>query len=119
MKKALFALLTLSTLLFAACGGSSPSDTVEAFFDAGNEGDFTKAQELCTGQAAQLMGLAVSMMGDEKPEPDDKADIEIVSEEVDGDTATVTIKDKKDGKEAEIGLQKVDGKWKISTLPKD
>ncbi len=117
MKKILLVLVSFTALLLAGCG-PSPSSVVQDFFDAANEGDWETAQALSTGEANTIIGMAAGLAGDEKPKPEDKMEIEIVSEEVDGDTANVVVKNE-DGKEATVSLRKVDGEWKIATLPKD
>ncbi|MGF1449541.1 MAG: DUF4878 domain-containing protein [Opitutales bacterium] len=114
MKRLLLAALCSLTLLLVGCG-PSPSSVVEDFVDAANEGDWTKAQTLSTGQANSLISMLSGFA--QEPKPGDKVEIEIVSEAIDGDSATVVVKDQ-DGKEATIGLIKVDGDWKVATLPK-
>ncbi len=106
----------------------TPTDVVKDFMSAALEGDFTAMKECTTGDLREIFGTIEEEMNKlpEKEQEkrrkkfieeveDDLKDIEYVSEDIDGDKATVKIKNA-DGDEETIKLKKVDGKWKIADI---
>ena len=106
----------------------TPTDVVKDFVSAALEGDFTAMKECTTGDLREDFVRVEEMMNNlsEKEQEkrrekfieeveDDLEDIEYVSEDIDGDKATVKIKNA-DGDEETIKLKKVDGKWKIADI---
>ena len=104
----------------------TPTDVVKDFMSAALEGDFTAMKECTTGDRREFLARVEEEMNklpEEEQEKrrkemikaveDDLEDIEYVSEDIDGDKATVKIKNA-DGEEVAIELKKVDGKWKIA-----
>ena len=90
------------------------------------EGDFTAMKECTTGDLREFYGTIeeeINKLSENEQEKrrkkfieeveGDLKDIEYVSEDIDGDKATVKIKSA-DGDEVIIELKKVDGKWKLA-----
>lgn len=115
-----------SLFLFTACS-DSPSDVVQNFCDAMAEADFAAAKEYATGNArkeALKMSEDLEKLSDkfqEKMKEEFKKEmgerlskLEILSEDIDGENATVKVMI--DGDEETIKLKKVDGEWKILEL---
>lgn len=104
----------------------TPTDVVKDFVSAALKGDITAMKECTTGDLRELFARAeeeMNKLSEEEQEmgrkkfieeaEDTFKNIEYVSEDIDGDNATVKIKSA-DGKEVAIELKKVDGKWKIA-----
>ena len=126
IKTLIVAIAAAFCALFATGCADSPTDVVKDFVSAAQEGDITAMKECSTGDLRKIFALAEEEMNklSEKEQEkrrkemikeveDDLKDIEYVSEDIDGDKATVKIKDA-DGDEVTIELKKVDGKWKIA-----
>lgn len=123
LKKLLIAMFAaVAALVFVAC--DSPTKAVEKFREGTIAKDAEKVAETIYIAPETLKELAILGVKSEKDfasmlvkdiSDDDIADAkasEVISEEVNGDSATVTLKDGK-GKEVKIPCIKVDGKWKI------
>ena len=125
IKTLIVAIAAAFCALFATGCADSPTDVVKDFVSAAQEGDFTAMKECTTGDLREFFGMIeeeMNKLSDKEQEKrrkeyikeveDDLKDIEYVSEDIDGDKATVKIKNA-DGEEETIKLKKVDGKWKI------
>jgi ketosteroid isomerase-like protein len=109
----MLAVILVLGLVFASCGGgSSPGDTVKKFYAALEKYDVKGLEATATPETVQLLTL---FGGEEKIKKaiKDQGKITIVSETIDGDTATVAVA-YEGGDEEEIDLIKVDGKWKVT-----
>lgn len=107
----------------SACGGAD-NDAEQAVLDFGEavqdedfkaicdafDPEFVKQVEAAGEDCAKMFEDNWDQMGDEVPED---AEMDIQDSEIDGDNATVTVKNDED-KEEDIKLKKVDGDWKIS-----
>ena len=104
----------------------TPTNVVKGFVSAALEGDFTAMKECTTGDLREFYGTIeeeINKLSENEQEKrrkkfieeveGDLKDIEYVSEDIDGDKATVKIKSA-DGDEVIIELKKVDGKWKLA-----
>lgn len=116
-----------SMFFFTACS-DSPSEVVEEFAEAMKEIDLKEAKEYTTGDARKEItnmieelekapeSMKATLMEGLKKELGDKMSrIEVVSEDIDGDNATVKVKVMV-VEEEKITLKKVDGEWKINDL---
>lgn len=120
----LFALLAPLLLVFAAAcsgAGSGPGATVEAFQTAIAEGNQDAVIEHIEPDAREMfrpkMGMIVSLAAQEAERRGGFSGIEILSEEIEGDSATVRYQSNfGDGssEEDEATLKQVDGVWYIS-----
>ena len=116
-----------SMFFFTACS-DSPSEVVEGFADSLAEMDLEDAKEYTTGKARKEItnmidglkevpeSMNAQLEEEFKKEMGDKMSrIEIVSEDIDGENATVKIKYMV-VEENKVTLKKVEGEWKISDL---
>ena len=114
-----------SMFFFTACS-DSPSEVVEGFADSMAE--MEDAKEYTTGKARKEItnmidglkevpeSMKAKLEEEFKKEMGDKMSrIEIVSEDIDGENATVKIKYMV-VEENKVTLKKVEGEWKISDL---
>jgi cell fate regulator YaaT (PSP1 superfamily) len=104
------AILGLVLLLIPLTGcAQSPSDVVKAFSKGIAENNIQKILDNSTDKAGRLYIVFLDKV------KDSMKDVKVVKEEIDGDTAKVTVKYLQDNKEKEdkLDLVKVDGKWKV------
>ncbi len=143
MSKKLFlflSILMLLTAVLAGCSSDSPSKVVKTYLDAANKGDIDTMIDCLEPKAAALMEGFGDMLGDQfgmdgetlfgmgpglmsmfnEGGENYSIDYEITDEEIDGDTATVTVEitasagGESQTQETEIPLIKQDGKWYIA-----
>ena len=116
-----------SMFFFTACS-DSPTEVVEGFADSMAEMDLEEAKEYTTGKARKEINnmidglkevpesMKAKLEEEFKKEMGDKMSrIEIVSEDIDGENATVKVKYMV-VEEDKVTLKKVDGEWKIDDL---
>lgn len=128
MKALMLAFAAATSMFFFTACSDSPSEVVEEFADSMAEMDLEDAKEYTTGKARKeindmidgLKEVPESMKAkfeeEFKKEMGDKmSKIEIVSEDIDGENATVKVKYMV-VKEDKVTLKKVDGEWKIDDL---
>lgn len=96
-------------VLLAACGGG-PAAVAEDFTTYLASGEISKAKELSTESTGELLDLAAGLGG---LDIDPDFDFELVDEQIDGNRATITYRNKADGKIETLELVKLDGKWKV------
>ena len=129
MKKMFVAAIAISTLFMVSCnstgsGGGDPKTVLSSFFDAMQEGlakkDFTAARKLATAESKStfdMMEAAMKMAGDKMPdmskEQYDKSRMEIGEAKIEGDKATVPVKELKSGESIDFTLKKESGNWKV------
>jgi hypothetical protein len=94
-------------LVLAACGGSGPEATAEAWLDALNSGDVTKALELSTEETKALLNVGVALGEDLAI-----GDYKIVRVNEVSDTRAEVVVSAQDG-ESTLDLRKIDGQWKV------
>jgi len=122
MKKMLLAVAVTTSLLFVSCnsGGGDPKTVLMAFFDAMSKKDIAGAKKLATKDSEQmfsLMEMGMNMAkGKEDKEMDkfDKTKMEFGEQKIDGDKATVEVKDKASGESTNFILKKESGSWKVA-----
>ncbi|MGC4102771.1 nuclear transport factor 2 family protein [Ferruginibacter sp.] len=122
MKKMLLAVAVTTTLLFVSCksGGGDPKAVLIAFFEALSKKDFDAAKKLATKDSEQmfaLMQMGMNMAKDKDDKEMDKfnKDKMIFGEpKIDGDKATVEVKDKEKGEAVNFILKKESGSWKVA-----
>ena len=123
MKHLLTALVLICSFALVGCGGSAsgPGDTIKELNYALEKGDVDTVKKIVPGLAG-MMGddKLKAMLTEASAEAKKKGNItsiEILKEEVDGDTATVTHKvtwGNGDVEEETSELAKVDGQWIVS-----
>jgi hypothetical protein len=120
MKKILLAVVAISTTLFFSCnsGGGDPKSVLSQFFEALSKNDITAARKLATADSKSMidmMEMGMKMGGDTKDaEKFAKTNLEIGEAKIDGDKATVNVKEIKSGESVNYILKKEGGTWKVA-----
>jgi len=114
-------LMLFTVVAFVSCSDdSTPSGVVKTYFSALKSGDYAKAVSCTNTPEAYAENKAKSYekrMSHDNPNTEliKKGKLEIVSEEINGDRASVqysfSIEKMKIGQELQLDL--IDGKWKI------
>jgi outer membrane lipopolysaccharide assembly protein LptE/RlpB len=117
------ALIVLATIT-AACGskgGSSPTATAQAIYDAARSKDFSAMKSQLSKNTLDMLDKAakaqnksvdelLKMSNDQAPPP---STFDTRNEKIDGDKATVEVNQDGKGKWQTINLVKEDGQWKF------
>jgi Domain of unknown function (DUF4878) len=123
MKKLLVVLFAFSAFYISSCnsGGGDPKAVLTGFFDAMAKKDIAAARKLATADSKatfDLMEMGMKMMDntvdDKTKEQFDKSKMEIGEAKIDGDKATVNVKEKKNGESVDFVLRKEGGEWKVA-----
>lgn len=123
MKKILAAVFVFSTLYITSCnntGGGDPKAVLTSFFDAMAKKDITEARKLATADSKSmfdLMEMGMKMkdsMNDQSLDQFDKDKMEMGEAKIEGDKATVNVKEKKSGESVNFILKKEGGAWKVA-----
>lgn len=120
MKKLFLAAALLSTAFLFSCksGGSDPKVVLQSFFEALSKKDIAAARKLATEDSKQMldmMEMGMKMANDSKEtEKYDKANMEYGEAKIEGDKATIPVKEKKSGESMTYTLKKVNGEWKVA-----
>ena len=115
------ALLLAATLLLGLTGclpDSGPRGVVGRFLEALAKKDMALARSLTTPESEGMMDLIATgskLAGDSRAFNDmDPAQVEIGVAKIEGDAATVPVKEKKSGVTFNYKLKKVGGIWKVA-----
>jgi Domain of unknown function (DUF4878) len=120
MKKLLLAITVTASLLFASCnaGGGDPKTVLLSFMDAMGKKDIAAAKKLATKDSEQMFGLMEMGMKMAKDSKDmdqfDKTKMEFGEAKIEGDKATIPVKDKSSGESTNFILKKESGSWKVA-----
>jgi hypothetical protein len=123
MKKLLVVLFAFSALYMSSCksGSNDPKAVLTAFFDAMAKKDIAGARKLATADSKamfDLMEMGMKMkdntVEDKTSDQFDKAKVEIGEAKIDGDKATVSVKEIKNGESINFVLKKESGNWKVA-----
>ncbi len=123
MKKLLVVLFAFSALYISSCksGGGDPKAVLTSFFDAMAKKDIAAARKLATADSKamfDLMEMGMKMkdntVEDKTDEQFDKTKMEMGEAKIDGDRATVNVKEKKSGEAVDFVLKKEGGEWKVA-----
>jgi hypothetical protein len=124
MKKLLVVALAFSTLYISSCksgSGGDPKAVLTSFFDAMAKQDIAAARKLATADSKatfDLMEMGMKMMDnvaeDKTKEQFDKSKMEMGEAKIDGDRATINVKEKKSGDAVDFVLKKEGGEWKVA-----
>jgi len=109
-KLILSALLLASSFVLFGCG-SSPRDAAESFYDCMADNDIEGAKEYASPATQQLLSVIQSMGGIPEEDREDMS-IKFISEEIDGDHATVVFEGE-DGERNPVKLTLIEGEWKV------
>jgi len=123
MKKIIVALFAFSALYMSSCktDSSDPKTVLTSFYDAMAKKDIAAARKLATADSKQMFDLIEmgmkstdSEMDDEFKELFDKSNVEFGETKIDGNKATVNVKQTKSGESVNIVLKKESGSWKVA-----
>ncbi len=120
MKKILLGLTLITSVLFYSCqtaGSGSPEEVLAGFFDALGNKDLEKAGQLATKESKSMidmMGMAMKNDTATVVEKYDKNKMEFGETKIEGDMATVPVKEKTSGEVINYKLKKEEGKWKVA-----
>jgi|GWRWMinimDraft_5_1066013.scaffolds.fasta_scaffold28947_2 hypothetical protein len=123
MKKLFVVLFAFSALYISSCnsGGGDPKAVLTSFFDAMGKKDIPAARKLATTESKgmfDMMEMALKMKGNTMDDSTDiqfdKSKMEIGEAKIDGDKATVNVKETKNGESINFVLKKEAGSWKVA-----
>ena len=123
MKKLLVVLFAFSALYISSCksGGNDPKTVLTGFFDAMAKKDIAAARKLATADSKGMfdmmeMGMKMekNQMENKTDEQFDKTKMEMGEAKIEGDKATVNVKEKKSGESINFILKKEAGEWKVA-----
>ncbi len=121
MKKILLPLLVFSTVLFfGSCksGGGDPKAVLTEFFDALSKKDIAAARKLATEESKSMLDMMeMGMKMDASSKETDKYNKDKMSfgePKIEGDKATVAVKEKDSGETMNFTLKKEKGSWKVA-----
>lgn len=125
MKKLFLLGITAFVMILSGCqsgAGGNPKEVLSQFFKALSKKDVTQAKKYATKDSdgmLNMMDMGMKMSGNVQNEHADKMfemmqNVEMSDPVVNGDKATVTVKDKKSGETADFILKKEDGNWKVA-----
>lgn len=122
MKKTILSAFAIAFawMMTSCSSGDTPKVVATKFLTASSENNFEEAKKYATEETGQILdlvaGMAKSMGEDTKKE---KETFEVISEKIEGETATVTYKKSGEDSEQTMKLKKVSGDWKVSMSKED
>jgi hypothetical protein len=122
MKKLLMAVAVVSAAFLTSCGGGAngkdPKAVLMAFFDALSKKDIAGARKYATAESKSMLDMmetAAKLGGDKKDDGKyDKTKMEFGEPKIDGDKATIEVKEKEGGDVTNFTLKKESGDWKVA-----
>ena len=123
MKKLFVAVFAFSAVYMSSCnsGGGDPKAVLVSFFDAMAKKDIAAARKLATADSKGMfdlmemgMKMAENTADDKTKEQFDKSKMEFGEAKIDGDRATVNVKETKGGESINFVLKKEGGSWKVA-----
>lgn len=120
MKKMLLTVTVTASLLFAGCnaGGGDPKTVLVAFFTALSKKDIAGAKKLATKDSEAMFSMIEMGMNMSKDNKDmekfDNTKMEFGETKIEGDKATVAVKEKTSGETVNYILKKEGGGWKVA-----
>jgi hypothetical protein len=120
MKKIIFTALLFSSAWIMSCGntGGDPKTTLSNFFDALSKKDIATARKFATEESKSMLDMMEMGMNMDKSSKDndkyDKSKIEFGDAKIDGDKATIAVKEKGSGETMNFTMKKEKGAWKVA-----
>ena len=121
MKKLLIGAVVITSVFLAGCnsaGKGDPKSVLMSFFDALTKKDISAARKFATTDSKSMldmMEMGMKMGGDKKDDGKyDKEKMEFGDAKIEGDKATVGVKDKTSGETTNFTLKKESGDWKVA-----
>ena len=120
MKKIILLILVFSSVCIISCNNNAgdPQSVLSQFFDAMSKKDIATTRKLATEESKSMLDLMEMGMkmdsSTEASEKYDKSKMEFSEPKIDGDKATITVKEKKSGESMNFTLKKEKGSWKVA-----
>ncbi len=120
MKKIIFTALLFSSAWIMSCGnaGGDPKTTLSNFFDALSKKDIATARKFATEESKSMLDMMEMGMNMDKSSKDndkyDKSKMEFGDAKIDGDKATIAVKEKGSGETMNFTMKKEKGTWKVA-----
>ncbi len=121
MKQIILSVLAALLLTISGCksGDGDPKMVLTKFFDALSKKNIDEAKKYVTKDSEGMMSMVQMGMqnaGDKANEMANygKENLEFGAATIDGDKATVPVKDKKSGETTDFTLKKESGDWKVA-----
>lgn len=119
MRKMILAVLVISTSLMFSCKTNSgdPKMVLSSFMEALAKKDMEAARKLATTDSKTMLDMMEMGMKNEKSTDSkkyDMANMEFGEPKIDGDRATVPVKEKTSGETINYALKKENGAWKVA-----
>lgn len=122
MKKVLTAIILTSIIFVNGCNNAEhgdPKTVLRAFFDAMSKQDWDGAKKYATVETGKTLDMlkTFASMGGTKKENDlkyDKDKMEFGEPRIEGDKATITVKEKGSTDATDMILKKENGNWKVA-----
>lgn len=120
MKKLLMGAVVMTSLLIASCNSADkgdPKSVLTSFFAALAKKDISAARKLATDESKSMLDMMemASKMGDKKDDGKyDNSKLEIGDAKIEGDKATIPVKEKASGETTNYTLKKVGDSWKVA-----
>jgi hypothetical protein len=120
--KIIVSFLAAAILTLASCksgAGGDPKEVLTKFFDALTKKNIEEAKKYVTKDSEGMMSMVqmgMQSVGDKSNEMAnyEKENIELGSAVINGDKATVPVKDKKSGETTDFTLKNEGGSWKVA-----
>ena len=120
MKKIILSAAVILAFGVMGCGSSDsdPKGVLMNFMDALGKKDIEGAKKFATKDSEAMLGMIQMGMSmapkDTKDSTYDKSNMEFGEAKIEGDKATVPVKDKKSGETVNYTLKKEGGAWKVA-----
>ena len=122
MKKIIIITLAALVVVFSGCqtgGGETPKEVLTHFFNSIAKKDFTTAKKYATSDSEGMLSMMEMGMQNMENSHADKMleliqNMEMNNVVINGDSALVTVKDKKSGESSDFLLKKEKGNWKVA-----
>ncbi|MEO9003334.1 MAG: DUF4878 domain-containing protein [Ginsengibacter sp.] len=122
MKKIILLVSTALVVFMSSCNSNNgnPKEVLGHFFDAMSHKNIEEAKKYVTKDSEGMMGMMQMGMKnmDNKDQDNDmflqKENMDIGNAVINGDRATVPVKDKKSGETTDFVLKKEGGAWKVA-----
>ncbi len=123
MKKLISMLFLGAFILGTGCnsglgiGGNEPNAVLEKFLNALGKKDVDEAKRYVTKDSESflnMMKMGINMAGENDNQIYKKENVVISDAVIDGDRATINVKEKDSGEETNFILKKEDGAWKVA-----
>lgn len=120
MKKIVLSTLVVSTIIFAGCksGGGDPKAVLLKFFDALARKDYTEVKKYTTKDSEGMMSMVQMGMQNIADTSEamkfNRENMELGDAIINGDIATIPVKEKRSGETTDFTLKKENGDWKVA-----